>query len=153
MREFFIPPRVVLFLVVASIGVGLVYPVVGPAVWPIRLVGAALIVPSLVVNVTSAGRFQRIGTNILPYRDPDILVAEGHFRWTRNPMYTGFLGLLVGVAFAVGSLTAWLGPAVYFLYSQLWIIPFEEERMAARFGADYARYQTRVPRWIGRVRS
>lgn len=153
MRRLLIPPRVVLTLLITSIGVGLAAPVLGPAAWPLRVVGLVLIVPSLAINISSAGRFQQIGTNIYPYLDPDVLVATGHFRWTRNPMYVGFLGLLTGAAIAVGSLTAWLGPVAYFLYSELWIIPFEEERMTARFGDDYAAYRRRVPRWIGPVRA
>lgn len=153
MREILIPPRVVLALLVVSAILGVALPLVGPLATPIRIAGLVLIPASLAVNVTSAGRFRRVGTNILPYRDPDILVADGHFRWTRNPMYVGFLGTLVGVAFAVGTLSAWIGPVTYLLYSQLWIIPYEEERMAAQFGSAYDSYRRRVPRWIGRVRS
>ena len=153
MRKILIPPRVVLVLLIASMALGLATPVAGPLTWPLRALGAVLVVPSLVVTSTSAGRFRQIGTNIYPYLDPDVLVATGRFRWTRNPMYVGFLGVLIGASLAVGTLTAWVGPVGYFLYSSAWIIPFEEERMAARFGADYATYQQLVPRWIGRIRS
>lgn len=152
MRKILLPPRVVLALLISSVVLGLAVPVAGPAAWPLRALGPLLVVPALILTVSSAGRFREAGTNILPHRDPDVLVSGGHFRWTRNPMYLGFLGLLMGVSFAVGSLTAWIGPLAYFLYSALWIIPFEEERMAARFGDDYTVYRQRVPRWVGTVR-
>lgn len=153
MRTILLPPRVMLALLTVSVIVGLAVPVAGPLPWPVRVAGALIAIPSLLVSARSAGRFREVGTNILPYRDPDILVAGGDFRWTRNPMYVGFLGVLVGVAFAVGSLSGWIGAVVYFLYSQLWIIPFEGERMAAQFGDAFAEYRRRVPRWIGPVRS
>ena len=122
MRKILIPPRVVLALLVATIAVGLTVPLLGPLVWPLRVAGLVVVVPALMVNISSAGRFQAIGTNIYPYLDPDVLVATGHFRWTRNPMYVGFLGLLVGAALVVGSLSAWIGPVGYFLYSQIYAV-------------------------------
>lgn len=153
MRTILLPPRVMLALLIASVAIGIAVPVAGPLAWPIRLIGVVIAIPALAISASSANRFQRVGTNILPHLDPDVLVSDGHFRWTRNPMYVGFLGLLSGVAIAVGSLTAWIGPVLYFLYSHLWIIPFEEKRMQARFGTDYDDYRRRVPRWAGLVRS
>ena len=152
MRKLLVPPRVMLALLILSVTVGLALPVAGPLAWPVRVVGIVLAAAALAISASSAQRFERVGTNILPYLDPDVLVSDGHFRWTRNPMYVGFLGLLTGVAVATGSLTAWAGPVLYFLYSQLWIIPFEEARMQARFGPDYDEYRRRVPRWLGPVR-
>jgi protein-S-isoprenylcysteine O-methyltransferase Ste14 len=63
-------------------------------------------------------------------------------------MYLGFLVALIGVAAAVGSLAAVVAPVGFWAAAQFWYIPFEERRMAARFGADYDRYRARVGRWV-----
>jgi len=106
----------------------------------------------LAVTVRHAGVFARIGTNIKTFDDPDVLVTTGAFRFTRNPMYVGFLTALVGVGALVGSITALAGPAVFWLITDRWYIPFEEQRMFAVFGQDYAEYRNAVPRWLGRRR-
>lgn len=105
------------------------------------LAGAGLV-------LRGARLFERVGTNICTVDDPDRLVESGPFRWTRNPMYLGFVGLLVGAALLLGTAAAWLGPVVFVVAADRWYVPFEERRMAARFGPAYDEYRSRVPRWI-----
>lgn len=65
-------------------------------------------------------------------------------------MYLGFLTMLAGTTAAVGTISAWVGPALFFAASAWWYIPFEERRMAAVFGRDYDVYRSTVRRWVGR---
>lgn len=148
-----LPPLLFLPLVVISIVVGLVAPVAGPLSWALRVLGVPVAVAGLTLNVGGAGLFNRIGTNIKTFDDPGRLVEEGPFRFTRNPMYLGFTLMLCGTALLVGTLTAWIGAAVFFIAANLWYIPFEEARMQATFGPQYDDYRGRVPRWLGPVRS
>jgi protein-S-isoprenylcysteine O-methyltransferase Ste14 len=144
-----LPPFLVLSLIVVSLAFGLAVPVVGPMSGWWRLTGVVPLIIGLLLNLGGAGLFARVETNIKTFNDPDKLVVEGLFRFTRNPMYLGFTFILIAVAVFVGSLTAWVGPVAFFLAASLWYIPFEEHRMAARFGPAYDRYRQRVPRWVG----
>jgi len=115
----------------------------------LRVPGVVVAAGGLAATVVSNRRFARIGTNIMTFNDPDVLVSTGLFRHTRNPMYLGFAVALVGLALAFGALTSGLGPLAFFIAADRWYIPFEEDRMAETFGADYVEYAGRVPRWIG----
>jgi protein-S-isoprenylcysteine O-methyltransferase Ste14 len=100
--------------------------------------------------VTGAEAFRRASTTINPVR-PDqatSLVTTGIFRFTRNPMYVGLTALLLGWAVFLASPWAFLGPALFALYiTQFQIIP-EERILAAKFGAEYKVYRSKVRRWL-----
>ena len=53
------------------------------------------------------------------------LVAEGIYRWTRNPMCLGFVSVAAGAAVALGSPLALLGPALLAVYLDRVQIPAE----------------------------
>jgi protein-S-isoprenylcysteine O-methyltransferase Ste14 len=115
---------------------------------PWQLAGIAVVVGGLAVGGIAAGLFRRRGTNINTFRDPTRLVTDGPFAWSRNPMYLGFLLLLVGAAMLANAWVALLPALAFFLAAQFWYIPFEERAAAARFGDDYAAYRRRVRRWL-----
>jgi len=144
-----LPPRLVLILTVISVVLGLLVPILGPLAIGFRIGGGVVLAIGVGLNLRSAQRFARIGTNIVTFNDPGTLVTDGAFRFTRNPMYLGFVGIMIGVALLVGTLSAWVGVIGFWLAANQWYIPFEEGRMLARFGDDYVAYQRRVRRWLG----
>ena len=76
------------------------------------------------------------------------LVLSGPFRRLRHPQSLGLLCLLGAAALGWGRgmwVVALLGAAVV-----LWQARRDDERMAARFGAAYARYQGVVPYMLPR---
>ena len=148
-----LPPSLVLILVVVSVVIGVTMPVLGPLHWVLRLLGVLPLAAGLWLNLGGAGLFARLETNIRTFDDPGQLVTTGHFRFTRNPMYLGFTLVLIAVAMFVGTLTAWVGPTVFFVAANGWYVPFEEQRMQATFRDAYEDYRRRVPRWIGPVRT
>ncbi len=96
--------------------------------------------------------FRRQRTTVDP-RYPEratTLVADGVYRWTRNPMYAGFVGLAPGAAVALGSPLALLGPGLLTVYLDRVQIPAEERALRARFGAPFESYVRTVHRWLGR---
>ncbi|MCP3991799.1 MAG: isoprenylcysteine carboxylmethyltransferase family protein [Actinomycetia bacterium] len=145
-----LPPKLVLILLIVMVPLGLVAPVLEIPPGPWRLVGLVPALIGAVLTLKGGALFARADTNIKTFDDPDVLVSTGLFRRTRNPMYLGFILLLVGVALLVGGLTAWVGPVGFFVAADRWYIPFEEKRMIETFGTEYDGYRSRVPRWVGR---
>ena len=86
----------------------------------------------------------------LPLVPPKRFVANGPYRYVRNPMFLGVFLTLGGEALVCGSpllgayLLAVIGVA--HLVVRVW----EEPRLAGRFGPAYRDYQRQVPRWIPR---
>lgn len=76
------------------------------------------------------------------------LVTSGIYRFTRNPVYLGFLLMLVGLPLDAGSY--WgilLTPLMIFVFNRL-IIEQEEQTLQQKFGDEYKSYQSTVGRWI-----
>ncbi|BAN01977.1 methyltransferase family protein [Ilumatobacter coccineus] len=145
-----LPPILVLILIIVAIVIGLLAPVVSLIDGWWRLVGLGPILGGAALTWRSSALFEALRTNIHTFRDPDVLVVDGPFAWSRNPMYLGFATLLAGVAIAVGSLSAWIAPVAFVTAAGRWYIPYEEARMVAHFGDDYRMYQQHCRRWIGR---
>lgn len=143
-----IPPRLVLLLLLGMAGLMLVMPGAQFLDWPWRVAGAIPLVLGAVLLLRGSGLFTRLGTNIKTFDEPDLLVDTDVFAVTRNPMYLGFVLVLAGVAVGFGSLVALLGPVGFAVAADRWYIPFEEARMAEKFGSAYASYRSRVPRWV-----
>src|SRR5689334_7350844 len=70
------------------------------------------------VCLLAIASFRRAGTTVNPLR-PDrsaALVASGIYGVTRNPMYLGFLLLLIGFAIYLSNLLAFLFLPIFVLY-------------------------------------
>lgn len=143
-----LPPYLVLFCLLAMIGMDQFMPVTDFLHYPWKWAGAAVVVTGLSLNVPSAMRFRRLNTNIVPFLDPESVVDTGLFAHTRNPMYLGFVLILLGVAIFLGSPLPFFMVLVFFLAADRWYIPDEERRLKRLFGAEYAAYCAQVRRWI-----
>jgi len=76
------------------------------------------------------------------------VVTTGIYRWTRNPMYLGFLLLLLAYAVKLSNpIVLVLLPAFVWYMNRFQIIP-EEQVLTELFGEAYQQYQTQVRRWI-----
>jgi len=90
----------------------------------------------------------RAGNDPRPDKPDAALVEAGPFRWSRNPIYLGFLLASAGLALIWGTLWGWVGVAVLHGLLDRLVIAKEEAYLAARFGAAYEGYKARVRRWM-----
>ena len=88
------------------------------------------------------------GTSANPYGSATVLVTQGPFRWTRNPLYLAQTLLYIGMAMALNTVwpMVWL-PAVL-LVMRYGVIEREERYLDTRFGAAYRAYRSTVRRWV-----
>lgn len=147
-RHRLLPPSLFLLCLVAAVMLHVLAPgrVIAPT--PFNLVGISIVAGGAWILLTAHRHFLRLQTNVHTFKAPNVLVTDGPFRFTRNPMYLGFLVILIGMGVCLGTLTPLLPVAVFFLLADRWYIPFEEAACLETFGADYERYRTRVRRWI-----
>jgi protein-S-isoprenylcysteine O-methyltransferase Ste14 len=143
-----LPPRLVLILILAMVALRFLAP--GPMImsFPHNLVGALVAVVGLGLALSGARLFSRVGTNIKTFNEPGTLVTGGAFRWTRNPMYLGFLLLLAGIAILLGAATPFVAVALFALVADRWYIAFEERALERKFGTAYVAYRQTTRRWI-----
>lgn len=70
----------------------------------------------------------------------------------RNPIYTGFLAVLVGEALVFGSAGLLEYGAVAWCVAAAVVRWNEEPILARKFGAEYLAYRRAVPAWLPRLR-
>lgn len=140
-----------LFLSLAFIAIHILDKHFPVAIWftmPWKMVGWGPILLGSVLCAAGAGHFARRRTTIMPRQPSRVLVTNGVFAYTRNPMYLGMAVILVGVCLTAGSATVWLVPPLFVAVIDLALIRLEESMLVDRFGDDYTTYRQRVRRWF-----
>jgi len=83
-----------------------------------------------------------------PTITPENFIADGLYRFARNPMYLGDFIIILSIFFLFGHLTL----AVYFLaaiaFVHFMVIFKEEKVLETSFGKEYSTYREQVPRWV-----
>jgi len=143
-----LPPVLVLIIAIAMSVVQVVLP--GPVIVsePYNWSGLALFLAGPALALIGARRFDKVGTNIKTFNEPTLLVTDGLFKWTRNPMYLGLTLFLLGLAVLLGTLFPFLGPVVFAVTADRWYIPFEEAALQHKFSERYEAYKRATRRWI-----
>lgn len=116
----------------------------GILVW----VGYALVVIGLGLAFGAVSRFMQARTTLDPHGSVSEIVTRGVYSFSRNPIYLGFVCLLIGFPFIFGS--SWgliLSPLFIFLMNTL-VIQHEEAYLERKFGTIYTSYKSRVRRWL-----
>jgi protein-S-isoprenylcysteine O-methyltransferase Ste14 len=90
----------------------------------------------------------RGGTDPRPDTPDQALLERGPFRFSRNPIYLGFLLVAAGFALRWGDLWPWLAVGWCFVLLDRWVVAREEAYLSGRFGAPYQGYMRRVRRWV-----
>ena len=141
-----LPPTLFVALLVLVLALGLWIP--GSAFSPPVLRWTIPLVLGLALLIAARIHFARSDSEIMTFDTPRNIVTGGTFGFSRNPMYLGFLLILLGAALAAGTVWALAAPAVFFGACQWWYIPAEEANMRTTFGDAYNDYAARVRRWL-----
>ncbi|RUO27447.1 methyltransferase family protein [Aliidiomarina sanyensis] len=94
--------------------------------------------------------FQKAKTTVHPQHpeETSALVRGGVYQYTRNPMYLGFLLVLVAAALYLGNVwSACMVPLFVWYMNQFQIIP-EERILTEKFGDDFRAYLKQTRRWL-----
>jgi len=111
---------------------------------------AGLVLLGAAISISGVISFRRAKTTVNPTRPASAssLVVSGIYKFTRNPMYLGFLlGLVAWAAFLANVLAFALVPA-FVIYMNLFQIRPEERALATLFEQEFAAYKSKVRRWI-----
>ena len=118
--------------------------VMGGILTALALLGAGMVVWVSVTFVTKGK-----GTPI-PIQPPRAFIAEGLYRFVRNPMYLGVLLILFAEAIFFHSAWILLYAAMLGLALHSFAILLEEPQLERRFGDAYRDYRAQTPRWLPR---
>lgn len=149
--ELKVPPPLVGLLVALVMWVAALFSTPFYAPFAVRVL-VAIIFVVVGVGISAAGihAFQRAQTTTNPLK-PDTtsaLVVSGIYRITRNPMYLGVLIVLLGWAFFLSNILAFLCAFIFLLYMNRFQIGPEEKALSRMFGAQFDAYKVKVRRWL-----
>jgi len=126
--------------------------------WPIGLlataiqtwripVGVAVILAGVLLAATGRRTLVRLGTNVSPLQPTTALATDGVFGWTRNPLYSGGMLVIFGIAlvFALDLLLLLIVPS--WLVLHFGVVKREEEYLERKFGDRYRIYRSNVARY------
>jgi protein-S-isoprenylcysteine O-methyltransferase Ste14 len=143
-----LPPVILLFAITIALELSALLP--GPRFGggAMEVVGGAIALAGLALMVYSAGLFRRRGTGVRPFTETTLLVVEGPYRFTRNPMYLGMTLMLTGIGLVLGALVPLVTVPLFMAIITTRYIAKEEQLLAAQFGSSYQAYRARVRRWL-----
>ena len=111
-------------------------------------IGAGFVLAGLACMGMAMRLFQATGQDPKPWKNSPELIAEGIYRWTRNPMYLGMGFLQAGLGWLFGS--AWplaLVPVTWAIIYRI-AIRYEEQYLEGEFGQSSLDYKASVRRWL-----
>ena len=144
----FRPPRIALGLLAVSALATYLSPPGTVLHFPYSFWGTLLGTTGFVLMMWAWVSFREAETAVCPTSESSALVIKGVYRLTRNPMYLGILGMLLGAAFFLGNLVSFIAPVVFFLIIDKVFIPYEEEKLWSTFGDAYEQFASQSRRWL-----
>jgi protein-S-isoprenylcysteine O-methyltransferase Ste14 len=144
------PPLVALLVAIGMWALAPTLPVPGETTTERFVAALACVLLGAVTSLAGVVAFRRSRTTVNPLRPETAssLVNGGVYRLTRNPMYVGFLFVLLGWAVWLWAPWPWLGLPLFMLFLTRFQIVPEERAMEKLFGNAYREYRNQVRRWL-----
>ena len=143
-----LPPTYLLVAIVLMLALHFLLPVYKIVPTPWNLLGILPLVCGIALNLIADKAFHQVQTTVKPFEESTALLTTGVFRLTRNPMYLGYLLILLGVALIVRSVTPYAVILVFAVLMGRVFIRVEEQMLEKQFGQDWVEYAQEVRRWV-----
>jgi len=142
------PPIVALMFIVLAYVLGRFIPL--PFIAPVILqyVGLILTFIGFLLGIGAFLEFRKARTTVDPHGSARQLVTSGIYRFTRNPIYLGFLLMVIGLPLNSGWYWGIVMAPLYVITMNRLVIEREERYLETKFKNAYASYTSRVRRWL-----
>jgi len=109
--------------------------------------GLGLIVIGFLLAAAAFWEFRKARTTLDPHGSVKALVTDGVYQITRNPIYFGFLLMVIGFPLNGGLHSGALVAPFFVVAMNRLVIEKEEMYLEGKFGVEYTEYKSRVGRW------
>ena len=142
------PPIVALLFIVIAYFLARFAPL--PFIVPriLRNTGLAMCFVGVLLGIAAFVEFRKAHTTLDPHGSVMQLVTSGIYRFSRNPIYLGFLLMVVGLPLNSGLYWGVVTAPFYIVTMNGLIIAREERYLERKFENAYTRYTSRVRRWL-----
>jgi protein-S-isoprenylcysteine O-methyltransferase Ste14 len=119
-----------------------------PASVPRAWAGVAIFAIGFALAIWAIVTIRKAGTQVETWKPTTAIVANGPYRFTRNPIYLGMMLALVGLAIILDSLWLLAMLLPFYLVIRYGVVAREEAYLERKFGDVYLGYKSRVRRWL-----
>jgi protein-S-isoprenylcysteine O-methyltransferase Ste14 len=143
------PPIAWALAIVAGVAAGWLYPwPFVPASIPRAVIGGGVFAAGLALGIWAIVTMHKAGTRVETHKPTTTIVANGPYRFSRNPIYIGmFLGQ-TGLAIGLDNLWMLIMLVPFGLVIRYGVIAREEAYLERKFGAVYLDYKARTRRLL-----
>lgn len=126
------------------------YPVYHVGFADYKMLAALILLCGVVVTVSGVRAFKKSQTTMNPLSPGKAtrLVISGIYSYSRNPMYLGFLLVLISATVYLASLSSIVVILLFITYMNKFQITPEEKALTKLFGETYQAYTKKVRRWL-----
>lgn len=116
----------------------------------LKTIGGVLLLSGIILLGSAVLAFIKYRTSVNPVdlNQTQVLITNGFYRYSRNPMYLGLLLLLIGQAAYLANLTALIAPLIFIIVMTAIQIKPEEKALSQKFGKAYLAYCKKTRRWL-----
>ena len=142
------PPLIFLGYLLSALVLHWAVPFPAPWPMPLRILGGLMVIAGFLLGGASISEMRKAHTTLDPHQPATALVTRGPYRFTRNPIYLGFLLIYLGFTLFAGTIWGLLLSPFMVGTVTRWIIDAEETYLGEKFKEDYNDYRSRVRHWI-----
>jgi protein-S-isoprenylcysteine O-methyltransferase Ste14 len=142
------PPIVALIFIVIAYFLGRFAPLPFVAPLILRNIGLLLTFVGFLLGIGAFVEFRKARTTVDPHGSVKQLVTSGVYRFTRNPIYLGFLLMVIGLPLNSGLYWGVVMAPFYILTMNRLVIEREETYLEQKFKDVFTSYKSRVRRWL-----
>jgi protein-S-isoprenylcysteine O-methyltransferase Ste14 len=130
--------------------IGLAMPIVHANAGTIQAVGCAICATGLAITLWARRTLAGNWSASITFKQGHELIQQGPYAYTRHPIYSGLLLMMLGTAVFINQKGALAGFTLFF-GGLWWKITLEEALMTKHFPDTYPAYQRRVKALIPRL--
>jgi len=142
------PPTYLFAAIVVMVALHFLLP--GPKLLPFpwNIPGIIPLGVGVALNLVADSVFKKRQTTVKPFEESSALIAGGVYGITRNPMYLGFVLILLGLGMLMGSLVPFAVIPLFVVLMDVTFVRVEERLLEEKFGEQWLNYKSKVRRWI-----
>jgi protein-S-isoprenylcysteine O-methyltransferase Ste14 len=148
MLKKILPPTYLYVAIIFVLLFHFIFPIVHILKIPWNLFGIIPLILGAALNLNADNAFKRYQTTVKPFQESNALITDGAYRFSRHPMYLGFVLILIGLSLLLGSISPYIVVIVFAILMDVVFIRVEESMLVATFQDEWKEYKSKVRRWI-----
>ncbi len=114
------------------------------------LVSIIILLIGVFILIVPVSKFIKSKTTVSPikFKKVNKLITSGIYKYSRNPMYLGFLMIVISTSIYYLNIFSIITPIFFYFWINRFQIKREEIFLNKKFGQKYITYKSKTRKWI-----